>query len=53
MVDALDGNPDLGACGALLVYPVRPRRSSLEPDLDLTVQHRGIVFGWDDQAPAR
>jgi GT2 family glycosyltransferase/spore maturation protein CgeB len=51
MVDTLDGDPNLGACGALLVYPVRPGRSSLEPDLDLTVQHRGIVFGWEDQAP--
>ena len=51
MVTALEDNPEHGACGALLVYPMRPGKRSLDADLDLTVQHRGIAFGWEDQAP--
>ncbi len=30
---------------------MRPGKRTLDPDLDLTVQHRGIAFGWEDQAP--
>jgi O-antigen biosynthesis protein len=51
MVTSMEEHPEHGACGALLVYPVRPGRPALDFDLELTVQHRGIVFGWDDQAP--
>ena len=49
MVAALEENPERGACGALLIYPAR--KSTAASDLDLTVQHRGIAFGWDEHAP--
>ncbi len=46
MVDALGADPSPSAVGALLVYPERG-----EPETDMTVQHRGIGFGFRNGAP--
>ncbi len=41
MVQAMTGGEDVVAVGALLVFPSRG-----DPETDLTVQHRGIHFGF-------
>ena len=46
MVETMRADPAPAAVGALLVYPERG-----EPDTDLTVQHRGVGFGFRDGAP--
>lgn len=53
MVDEIESDAGIGAVGALLVYPERPTGVSHEPHgaPDLTVQHRGIRFGWIDKLP--
>jgi len=51
MVDALEADPTRGAVGALLIYPTLDVKPAKKREIELTVQHRGIRFGWDVGAP--
>ena len=51
MVTELEDSEQTGAVGALLVYSDRPESDSEINFPALTIQHRGIAFGWKSGHP--